>query len=116
MKHVFAPALCIFVVTSSIAADSQVTGTVQSMMSVGGLGSAPGNADLRIWLNGVTTICPGATDPTWAYINSNDPNFKGVLATISTAYAMGKQLTLNTRLSLVGNGSYCQIVWATVSG
>ena len=98
------------------ADDPQVSGTVQKMMSVGGLGSAPGNADLRVWLNGVNTVCTGANDASWAYINANDPNFKGVAATISTAYAMGKPLMMATRLSAVGNGNYCQIVWVIVSG
>jgi hypothetical protein len=97
-------------------ADTQVTGTVQMMQSLGGLASAPGNADLRIWLNGLPPICPGATDTSWAYINSNDPNFKGVLATVSMAYAMGKSLTMVTRLTPIGAGNYCQIVSVMVSG
>ena len=103
----FGLACGLFAFASAARADTQVTGTVQSMMSVGGLGAAPGNGDLRVWLTGLPTICPGATDPTWAYINSNDPNFKGVLATISQAYAMGKSLTVDSRLSALGGGNYC---------
>lgn len=92
------------------AADTTVVGTIQTMQSLGSLAAAPGNADLRIYLNGVSTVCPGASDATWGYINANDGNFKGVLATISMAYAMGKPITMVKRPSPIGSGTYCQIV------
>ncbi len=101
-------------IATTAHAVTAVTGTVQQMQSVGGGANAPGNGDLRIWINGVSSMCPGAIDGTWAFINSNDPNFKGVLTTITTAYVMGKPLTLYNIPSTIGAGAYCQIAWVVL--
>ena len=93
------------------ADDAMITGTVKTLQSLGSLASAPGNADFRVYLTGLPAVCPGANDPTWAYINANDANFKGVVATVTTAYAMGKPVTIRSRLTTIGAGQYCQIVW-----
>ncbi len=92
------------------ADDTIVTASVQALQSLGGLANVPGNADFRVYLQGVSA-CPGANDPTWAYINANDPNYKVVVSTASTAYAMGKPVTIMSRLTTIGDGKYCQIVW-----
>lgn len=96
--------------TTAYAADSEVVGTVAGMSSYSSLGGAPGNADLRFWLNGITAVCPGATDGAWAYINVSDADYKGVFGTVSLAYALGKPLDIVTRLTAIGNGNYCQVV------
>lgn len=61
----------------AIAWDGSATGTVIGMEMVAGAGGAPGNHDFRVHLSGSPTMCSGAIDPSWAYINVSDPNYKG---------------------------------------
>ena len=49
----------------------------------------------------------------WAALNSNEPNFKGVQATIMLAYAMGKTTTMYLTRDA---GIYCKIGYVEVSG
>ena len=93
-------------------ADTEVTGTVLKIMTVSSFSGAPGNGDLRVTLNGVSTVCPGAADPTWGFINANDANFKGIMATVALAYSLGKPIVVGSKLETIPNaGSYCGITY-----
>ncbi len=116
LMSALATACGLVMLATAAHAGTQVSGKVQTILSAAGAGGAPGNADLRVQLDGVTTFCPGVTDGSWAFINSNDANFKGILAAITTAYAMGKTLTVYTVPGAVGASTFCQIAWVQVSG
>ncbi len=102
----------------ALCADSSVTGTISELDTATGLGGAPGNGDLRVFINGVSSFCPlNGGDATWAFINANDANYKAAVATLSMAYATGKQTTIYTRPGVItGAGTYCQISWIQVHG
>src|SRR5690349_25097900 len=57
---------------SAIAWDGMVSGKIAHLDGVGGSAGAPGNYDLRVVLENQSVMCAGASDATWAYINSND--------------------------------------------
>ena len=98
------------------SAVSIITGTITEIDTTSSLGGAPGNGDLRVFLGG-TTFCPGTSDGSWGFVNANDANYKGVLATVLFAYGTGKQVTVYTRPGpIVGAGTYCQITWVQVHG
>ena len=88
----------------ALAWDGHVSGTIMRIDSL----PNNGNFDLRIYLTDMPTICsaPGIIDSSWGYMNSSDPNYKGVMSVLLTAYAMGKSVTLYTTK---GSGGYCQI-------
>lgn len=96
---------------TSYAWDGVVTGKISQINGVGGSAGAPGNYDIRVYIEGQTTICAGAIDPAWAYVNSNDANYKGLLALLLMAQASGKTVTLDTNKSASG---YCQIAYMSV--
>lgn len=93
--------------------DGVVGGRVTQFETVGSAGSAPGNYDFRVHLDAQVPICPGAIDTTWGYVNVSDANYKGIMASILMAYALGKTVTLFTTKSA---GGYCQIGYLSVSG
>lgn len=71
-----------------------------------------GSANFHFRVYGMATIsnCPNAT--TWAYINEADDGEKGKMATLLTAYAMGKQV----QLIVAPVNGYCQILEVNVTG
>ena len=105
-----------FAMSGSAHANTEVTATVQAFETVSGYAAAPGNGDLRVWLNGVPALCPGATDGTWGFVNANDPNFKGIMATVALAYSMGKSVLIGSQLQPIGTGSYCGINYIRIMG
>ncbi|HET7329841.1 hypothetical protein [Dyella sp.] len=91
--------------------DGVTTGKISEINGVGGLGGAPGNYDVRVYLDGQSTLCSGRADSTWGYINMSDPNYKGLLAMLLMAQANGKAVTLYTTKDGAG---YCQIGYIAV--
>jgi hypothetical protein len=116
LTSALAMACGLLMLANAAHAANQVTGTVRTTQTVAGAAGAPGNGDFRVWLNNVPSICPGATDETFAFINSTDPDFKAVVAAVTMAYAMGKQLTIYTVPGPISTGTYCQIGWVMVNG
>ncbi len=113
---VFALACGTLALSGSAHANTEVTGTVQAFESVSSYASAPGNGDLRVWLNGVPAICPGATDGSWGFVNANDANFKGIMTTVALAFSMGKSILIGSQLQAIGTGSYCGINYVRIMG
>jgi hypothetical protein len=98
--------------TSAFAWDGAVTGKITRLDGVGGISGAPGNHDLRVALDNLSPVCTGAADTTWAYVNSNDANYKGLMALLLTAYMAGKSVTIYSNKSTTG---YCQIGYVSIS-
>jgi hypothetical protein len=105
-------ALCLlFVAISPALAEDVVSGKVRMVEGVGSGGSAPGNYDFRVYLQDQSTICAGAIDPGWGYINLTDANYKVLVSMVMMAQATGKTLTLYSKKS---DSGYCQIDWLYV--
>jgi len=81
---------------STHAWDGTVSGKIAAINGVGSASGAPGNYDIRVYIEGQPTICAGATDPGWGYINTSDANYKGLLAMLLMAQVSGKTVTLYT--------------------
>ncbi len=92
--------------------DGMVTGKISQLNGVGSAGGAPGNADLRIYLEGNPDICAGATDPKWAFINSNEANYQGLLSLILMAQTTGRIVTLYT---VKAQNGYCQLGYISIA-
>lgn len=71
-----------------------------------------GSANFHFRVYGMATMsnCPNATS--WAYLNEADDGEKGKMATLLTAYAMGKQV----QLVVSPVNGYCQILEINVTG
>jgi hypothetical protein len=95
----------------AFAWDGVIGGKIIRIDGVGGGGGAPGNFDARIYLENVSAAC-GSNTASWAYINSNDANYKGLLAMLLMAQASGKSVTLHTNKDTQG---YCQIGFLTIA-
>ncbi len=93
---------------------STVSGTINRMDFVASAGGAPNNGDTRVYLNGVTTFCSGTSDPTWAFVNTSDANYKGVLASLLMAYATGKQVSVTSIAGAGTSGPRCQIEYVSM--
>lgn len=99
-------AACLIAPALSVQAwDGVVTGLIMKTEGVAAPGGAPGNYDFRVRLD-QNVICNSTIDSSWAYINSSDPNYKGIMAMLLTAYSLGKPVTLLTNKGPTG---YCQI-------
>lgn len=96
---------------NSFCWDGVVTGTVAQISAVGSGEGAPGNYDIRVYLVGVSTICNGAANSGWAYINANDANFKGILSILELAVATGKTVSVYTNVVAQG----CQIGYVSIN-
>ena len=92
----------------SFADDPLITGTVTQMFTDTSLSGAPGAADFRIQMGG-QTFCTGAASGTFAFVNSDDANYKAVVSIVEMAVALGKPLTVSSRLSPLGSLSLCKI-------
>lgn len=90
--------------------DGEVSGVISSIHSVPNAGSY----DFRVVLpNQPGPWCGAPNSVGWAALHANEPNFKGVQATLMLAYAMGKTVTLY--LTRDAN-NYCKIGYVLVSG
>jgi hypothetical protein len=99
---------CLLVVLASIVvaapafAYTDVQGQIAMVEVVGSGAGAPGNFDLRVFLTGYPVLCNGQN---WAYINTTDTNYQGLLASVLMAKATGATVTLHVYPS----GSYCAL-------
>jgi hypothetical protein len=73
------------------------------------------NGDLRVMLTGTPALCTSAINPTWAFINISQANFKGTSATLMMAYALNKTVTLYSNISSAPLAGYCQIGYVMVT-
>lgn len=95
---------------SAYAWDGVVSGKISQIHTV----AATGNADTRVYLVGTPVMCAnaaGIADGTWVFINSNNPNYKGMLSNLLTAYSLGKTVTLYSNRSLVSPANYCELAY-----
>jgi len=92
--------------------DGVVSGKIGQIHGVGSAGGAPGNFDLRIFLEGNPDLCAGATDPKWAFINSNEANYQGMLSLILMAQTTGRNVTLYT---VKAQNGYCQLGYIAIA-
>lgn len=94
--------------------DAAKAGKVIKVSLIGGGGGAPGNFDARVTLDSGTSVsyCDGNNSSNWGYINTNDANYKGVLAGILTAYALGKPVHFYMEKDTNG---YCKITYFTLN-
>lgn len=112
LRGAFVAACLLASAFTATAWDGAVSGKIVRLDGVGSIGGAPGNFDLRVFLDNKSAVCPGAVDPAWGYINSNDANYKGLMALLLTAYTSGKTVTLYT---IKGSMGYCQIGYVAIS-
>lgn len=90
--------------------DGEVTGVISSIHGV----PNAGDYDFRVGLlNQPGPWCGPSQGSGWAALHSNEPNFKGVQATLMLAYAMGKTVTLYLMRDA---NSYCKISYVSVTG
>jgi hypothetical protein len=78
---------------------------------IGQVGAAVGsNMYFRVY--GVPSMSYCASGPTFAYVDVADPGYQGKVATLLTAYSLGKQIYLVMQpVDFYGNGSsYCHII------
>lgn len=95
--------------THASAWDGVITGVVFGLHSV----PQAGNYDLRVVMAQGGSWCGPNSASGWAGLNSNEPNFKGVQATLMLAYAMGKTTTIYLTRDA---SNYCKIGYVEVSG
>lgn len=112
------PCLCIGVALAAHAPfagawDGTVSGKVVRVESIGSVGQAPGNYDFRVYIENQSVVCSGTADTSWGYVNVTDANYKGIMATILTAYTAGKTVTIFSNKNASG---YCQIGYVSVFG
>jgi hypothetical protein len=102
----------IAVTTGARAWDGAVTGKIDAIEST----AANGNADVRVYFVGRPNLCTGPNVPTMAFINTMDPNYKSMHATLLMAYALNKTVTLYSTIAITPPVGYCQIGFISVSG
>lgn len=75
--------------------DGVVSGKITQIDTVA---NQSGNYEMRIYLGGGQAMC-NVSDPNlrgWAYLNSNDVNYKVVAANLMMAYIGGKNVVIHT--------------------
>jgi hypothetical protein len=96
-----------FFSTVSIAQTTYQTGS----FVIGQVATAAGtNLYFRVY--GVPSMSYCASGPTFAYIDVADSGYQGKVATLLTAYSLGKQIYMVVQpVEFYGNGSsYCHII------
>lgn len=103
--------------SAQVFADTAATGTIRGLDEVGLGAGASSNADTRVYLNGVTTFCSATADASFAFIDANDANYRGVVAALLFAYGMGKSVAIYAGpSSLDGSAAtgFCRITWVRI--
>jgi hypothetical protein len=89
--------------------DGALSGVISAIDSV----PSAGQYDFRVYLRDQPGPWCGPTGASgWAAMHSNEPNFKGVQATLMLAFAMGKTVTLYLNRDA---NNYCKIGYVAVS-
>ena len=74
--------------------------------------SAVGNFNFRVYSDSNAWLCqngPYGANDYWAYVEESDSGAKEKIATLLTAYALGKRVLLTTEGVTVGSNTYCHI-------
>lgn len=106
-------AVCFFLTATNPVQSAEYPGpfTIKSITV-----SSATNYHFRLQSNGSSWLClNGETNPPWAYINEADSGAKGKIATLLTAYSLGKTVTVVTEGVVVGSSTYCHILDFLVS-
>lgn len=90
--------------------DGSGYGAISSLDVVGGAGGAPGNYDFRVFLMHSPVMCSSGSN--WAFINSTDANYRAIVSTLTTAFALGKSVSIYTILAQ----GQCQIGYVSIVG
>jgi hypothetical protein len=106
IRYALAATCFLLPATAVHAWDGVVSGKISALHGVGSSGGAPGNFDFRVQLAAQNVVCNSTVDASFAFINSSEANYKGLMAMLLSAYASGKTVTLYTNKSVQG---YCQI-------
>lgn len=85
-------------------------GRIAQIHMISGASAAPGLYDVRVYIDNQPTICTGGPD--WGNINSSDAYYKGLMAALLMAQALGKTINMFTVKSAAG---YCQIGYLVVA-
>lgn len=104
IKLIQLAALCC---AASAHAYPSVSGQVGMLEIVGGGAGAPGNYDLRVFLQGYPVQCNGQN---WSYVNVTDANYKGLLAGLLSAKATSSPVVLYINQD---SGGFCQLMYMT---
>jgi hypothetical protein len=93
--------------TVSMAQTTYQTGS----FVIGQVGTAAGN-NMYFRVYGVPSMSYCASGPTFAYVDVADSGYQGKVATILTAYSLGKQIYMLVQpVDFYSNGSsYCHII------
>jgi hypothetical protein len=102
---------CLIAVAPTQAWDGVASGKIIRIDSV----PDGNNADLRVMLQGTPVLCSSVINPTWAFINISQANFKGTSATLMMAYTLNKTVTLYSNISTAPLAGYCQIGYVMVT-
>ena len=79
-----------------------VSGQVDSLYAAQG-----NNYGFRVYLTGVSTVCVGGGG--WAYTNASDDNYKVYVSTLTTAFALGKPVSMT--MELINGQCHILEVW-----
>ncbi len=112
MKNTLFTTILFLFVSFAHAQQQANTGKVSQIDAVAGAGGAPGNYDFRVFLVGNPTLCAAPNQPYWAYVNTNDANYKTITSLVTVALLTGKTIVLHA--APAANG-YCQITYLAVS-
>jgi len=95
---------------SAQAWNGSVIGTISEIDGLAAAGGATnGNLDVRVYINGVSTMCTGSS-ANFGYVNISDVGYKTILAQLLMAQATNKTVHIYTNLV---NG-YCQIGFLSI--
>lgn len=108
MKKLVFKLCLLFCLTNASAWDGAVTGAINSLSVV----PANGIYDLRVTLTNVNTMCTGSAY-SFAYLNTTDENYKGVLASLLMAYSTGKLAFIYT---MKDANNFCKIGYVSIYG
>jgi hypothetical protein len=107
----------VFILVSSIVCSSVYAVEYPAPIKIQSITvSSVGNFNFRIQSNGTSWLCAnGPSGNAWAYVEETDSGAKEKIATLLTAYTLGKTIALVTEGILFGSTTYCHIRDFTVS-
>ncbi len=94
-----------FISTPVLAWDGAVTGKVIQI----DIEPSGTNYGFRVYFHSLPTMCTAG--PSWAYLNSTEPNYQAIASALMLAYSSGKSVIIYSNLEA---GSYCKIGYVTL--